>query len=151
MEPSRYYQINKINQEADMTMRAGIWVDHRKAVIVMVSADVEETMEIRSNVERQPGRIDGIRSTTPYETQLVNADDSQERKFTAQLDQYYEEVTAAIRAAESILIFGPGEAKGELENHLEKIGLGGNIIALETADSMTNRQIAAKVRDYFDK
>ena len=134
-----------------MKMTAGLWIDHRKAVIVIVSAEEEETIEIRSNVEKQPGRFEGVRSTAPYEAQMVKADDSREREFTGHLDHYYAEVIAAIREAESILIFGPGEAKGELKNHLDHAKLGGNIIALETIDKMTDRQIAAKVRDYFHK
>jgi hypothetical protein len=56
-----------------------------------------------------------------------------------------------IRDAESILIFGPGEAKGELEEHLERNNLGGRIVGIETVDKMTDRQIAAKVRQYFPK
>ena len=49
----------------------------------------------------------------------------------------------------SILIFGPGEAKGELEERLEKNDLGGRIVGIEAADKMTDRQIAAKVRQRF--
>lgn len=133
-----------------MKMAAGLWIDHRKAVIVTLSAEGEKTMEIRSNVEKQPGRFEGVRSTEPYEAQLVKADDSRERDFMGHLDHYYAEVIAAIREAESILIFGPGEAKGELKNHLDQAGLGENIIALETVDKMTDHQIVAKVREYFD-
>jgi stalled ribosome rescue protein Dom34 len=134
-----------------MKTTAGLWIDHRKAVIAIVSAEGEETMEIRSNVEKQPGRVAGVRSTTSYESQKVQADDSREREFTSHLNKYYDEVIAEIRDAESILLFGPGEAKGELKKRLEKDKLGGHIIAVETVDKMTNRQIAAKVREYFHK
>ena len=133
-----------------MEITAGLWIDHRKAVIVIVSAEEEETMEIRSNLEKQPGRFEGVRSTEPYEAQLVKADDSRERDFMGHLDHYYADVIAAIREAESILIFGPGEAKGELKNHLDQAKLGGKIVAIETIDKMTDRQIVAKVREYFD-
>jgi stalled ribosome rescue protein Dom34 len=134
-----------------MKTTAGLWIDHRKAVIAIVSAEGEETMEIQSNVEKQPGRFAGVRSTTPYESQQVQADDRHEKEFTGHLHQYYDEVIAAIRDAESILIFGPGEAKGELKKRLERDKLGGHIIAVETIDKMTDRQIAAKVREYFHK
>jgi hypothetical protein len=46
-------------------------------------------------------------------------------------------------------VFGPGEAKGELEKRLEGEGLTGHILAIEAADKMTDRQIAAKVRRRF--
>ena len=134
-----------------MKTTAGLWIDHRKAVIAIVSAEGEETLEIRSNVEKQPGRFAGVRSTTPYEAQQAPADDSHEREFTGHLNRYFAKVIAAIRTAESILIFGPGEAKGELKKRLERVMLGGHIVAVETADKMTDRQIAAKVREYFHK
>ena len=134
-----------------MKTTVGLWIDHRKAVIALISVDGEETLEIRSNVEKQPGRLAGVRSTTSYESQKVQADDSHEREFTGHLNQYYAEVIAAIRDAESILLFGPGEAKGELKKRLERDNLGVRIIAVEAVDKMSDRQIAAKVREYFHK
>ena len=77
------------------------------------------------------------------------ADDSQQRSLTGHLNIYYDAVIAAIRDAESILIFGPGEAKGELKQRLEGLNLGGRIAGVETVDKMTDRQIAAKVRQHF--
>jgi hypothetical protein len=79
----------------------------------------------------------------------VPADDSRQRTFTGHLNIYYEAVIACLRDAESILIFGPGEAKDELKKRLEKNKLGGRIAGVETVDKMTDRQIAAKVRQYF--
>lgn len=71
-------------------------------LIVLLSDERQETIEIKSNVEKQLRRFDGTRSTASFEAQLVKADDCQERKFTSQLDQYYAEVVAAIRTAQSI-------------------------------------------------
>jgi hypothetical protein len=136
----------------DIKSAAGLWLDHRKAVIAIVSAEGKETLlEIQSNVEKQPGRFAGIRSTTPYESQQVRADDSHERAFTGDLHKFYAEVIAALRGIEFILLFGPGEAKEELKKRLEQEKGGRRFITLETADKMTDRQIAAKVRDHFYK
>jgi hypothetical protein len=132
-----------------MTTTAGLWIDHRKAVIVNVTAGAEETLEIPSNVEKQAGRFAGIRSTTPYESKLVKADDTRQRKFTGDLNQYYDEVVAAIREIDAIFIFGPGEAKGQLKKRLEYAKLGDHIVATETSDKMTTPQVTAKVREYF--
>jgi hypothetical protein len=134
-----------------MKTTVGLWIDHRKAVIVAVTDEGEEIKLIISKVEKQPGRPDGIRSKTPYESQLVRADDSRQRELTGHLNIYYDTVIACIRDAESILIFGPGEAKGELKKRLERSKLGGRIVGIETIDKMTDRQIAAKVRRYFQE
>ena len=129
----------------------GLWIDHRKAVIAEISDKGERTKVIESNVEKQPGRFAGTRSTTSYESQKVQADDSREREFTGHLHGYYDEVIAAISDAESILIFGPGEAKGELKKRLERKKHDVRIVAVETVDKMTDRQVVAKVREHFSR
>ena len=64
---------------------------------------------------------------------------------------FYDAVIACIREADSILIFGPGEAKNELENRLEKKDLGSRIVGIETVDKMTDKEIAATVRQRFNE
>ena len=134
-----------------MKTKVGLWIDHRKALIIAFTNKGEEIRLIISNVEKQPGRSRGKRSTMSYESQLVPADDSRQKTFTGHLNIYYKAVIGCIGDAESILIFGPGEAKGELKKRLERNKLGGRIVGVETVDKMTNNQIAAKVRQYFQE
>ena len=80
-----------------------------------------------------------------------SAEDQRDRRFTGHLNKYYDEVIACIRDADSILILGPGEAKIELEERLGKEALRGRIVGIETTDKMTDRQVAARVRQRFLK
>ena len=132
-----------------MKRKVGLWIDHKKAVIVFLAGKEEEMKLVRSSVEKQIRRAAGSRSGGPFESQAVQSDDRQQRAFTKHLNTYYNEVISCIRDVESILIFGHGEAKGELKKHLEREGLGGRIVGVETVDEMTDGQIAAKVRQYF--
>ena len=132
-----------------MRTRVGVWIDHRKAMIVAVTDKGEEIALIISKVEKQLRRSGDSPLKGPFESQQVPASDSRQRTFTGHLSIYYDAVIASMRDAESILIFGPGEAKGELKKRLERDNLGGRIVGIETADKMTDRQIAAKVREYF--
>ena len=134
-----------------MKAKVGLWIDHRKAIVVAVTDKGEETGLIISAIEKQARRSPGSRHTGHYEPLQVPADDSRQRAFTGHLNIYYDAVIASIRDAESILIFGPGEAKGELKRRLERNNLGGRIGGIETVDKMTDRQIAAKVRQQFPK
>ena len=133
-----------------MRTRVGLWIDHRKAIIVAITDEGEEIELIISRVEKQLRRSGDSPLKGPYETLQVPADDSRQKTFTGHLNIYYDAVIAAMREAESILIFGPGEAKGELQRRLKRNNLGGRIVAIETVDKMTDRQIAAKVRQYFE-
>jgi hypothetical protein len=123
----------------------GVWIDHKKAVIVAVTDKGEQTRLVISRVEKQLRRSGDSPLKGPHEAQQVPADDSRQKVFTQHLNIYYDAVIACIRDAETILIFGPGEAKGELERRAGK-ELRGRIIGIETVDKMTDRQIVAKVR-----
>ena len=126
-----------------MKKQAGLWIDHRKAVIVIVTEAGEEIKEITSNMEKRVRYKGGADSEgSPHE-------DVRDRRYGNQLNSYYHKVVAVIRDADSIQIFGPGEAKGELKKLLEHEGITGHILAVETMDKMTDRQIAAKVREHF--
>jgi hypothetical protein len=132
-----------------MNAHMGVWIDHRKATVVAITNEGEEIVLLISNVEKQLRRSGDSPLKGSFESRQVPADDSRQRAYTGHLNIYYDAVIASIRDADSILIFGPGEAKGELKERLEQHKLGGRIAAIETVDKMTDRQIAAKVRTYF--
>jgi hypothetical protein len=132
-----------------MRTKVGLWIDHRKAIIVAITDTGEEIRLILSKVEKQLRRSGDSPLRGGYESQKVPADDSRQRTFAGHLNIYYEAVIACVRDAESILLFGPGEAKGELKKRLEQNKLGGRIVGVETVDKMTDREIAAKVRKHF--
>ncbi len=124
-----------------MKKQAGLWIDHRKAVIVIVADEGEEIKEIASNMEKH------VRFTGGTSSEVGSTEDMRDREFGNHLNAYYDRVIAVLRDADSIQIFGPGEAKGELRRRLEHKGLRGHVLAIETVDKMTDRQIAAKVRE----
>ena len=132
-----------------MKTKVGLWIDHGKAIVVTVTDKGEEMGLIISMVQKQGRRSGGSPLKGPHKTQQVPADDSRQRALTGHLNIYYDAVIACIGNAESILIFGPGEAKGELKKRLERNNLGGRIGGVEAVDKMTDRQIAAKVRQHF--
>ena len=134
-----------------MKSKVGLWIDHKKAVIVFLTGEKQEIKLIKSNVEKQDRRSVTSRHEGPFESQSLAPGDHRDREFLGHLDIYFNDVIASIRDAEAILILGPGEAKGQLKKHLETKNLGDRIVAVETVDEMTDPQIAAKVRQYFQK
>jgi hypothetical protein len=126
-----------------MKKNIGLWIDHRKAVIVIVTDEGEELKKITSNMEKH------VRFTGGTASEDGSTEDVRDRQFGNHLNNYYDEVITVIRSADSIQIFGPGEAKGELEKRLEHEGLKAHILSIETMDKMTDRQISAKVRERF--
>ena len=124
-----------------MKRKVGLWIDHKKTVIVMLSGETEEITQIASGIDKHV-RYSG-------EAEDISGEDHRDRQFLDHLSKYYDEVISHIRDAESILILGPGEAKGEFFKRLQSKGLGGRIVGVGIVDKMTDRQIVARVRQHF--
>jgi len=125
-----------------MDKRVGLWFDNEKAVVVSVTDDAEEIKRFTSSMKNY------IRfsSSTPGDGL---PEDARDRRFWNHLNEYYDNVVAHIRDARMIQIFGPGDAKYELKKRLEKVGLAEHSVEIDNADSLTDHQIAAKVRERF--
>ncbi len=132
-----------------MKREAGLWIDHRQAVIVIFTDKGQEIKSITSNVRQHIRYAGGSQSRTSDWVKKARPADQQDEHLAKHANQYYDEIIAFIREAESIQIFGPGEAKDELAKRLAFEGLKERIVALETVDKMTDHQLAAKVRERF--
>jgi hypothetical protein len=131
-----------------MNYRAGVWIDHRRALIVTITEDGQHTSLVVSNIEKNPRRAaDAVAGS--YEALQVAADDRRQRALTKHLNTYYGMVIAAVRGARPIYVCGPGESKLELKKQLARHGRGIRLAALESAGKMTDRQFIARVRHYF--
>jgi len=125
-----------------MNKKVGLWLDRNKAVIVSITDNGEERKRITSDMEHYVR----YSSSVPGDGSPENIRD---RRFWNHLGEYYEKIIAHIRDATEIQIFGPEEAKHELQKHLESKGLAGHIVSMEDADKLTDLQIAIKVQTRF--
>jgi hypothetical protein len=132
-----------------MSTHAGLWIDHRKAIVVNVTDRVEVIKLMMSAVEKQPRRAVGARHSGPFEAQKVPSDDRRERSRTGHLNIFYDQVIASVSAATEILIFGPGEAGGELKKRFDHDDRDDRIVAVEKVDKLSTNQIVARVRAHF--
>ena len=129
-----------------MKKKIGLWIDNREAIIVKLTEKGEQIIRINSGADKQIRFAGGSRKDGLQTTEAIRGN-----KIDAQLGKYFDDIIAHIRDAELIQIFGPGETKGELVKRLKNSDLKECIVEIETADSMTENQIVAKVREYFLK
>lgn len=102
-----------------MTLKVGVWIDHQRAVVVMLREEQTDIKLIR----------------------LMS--------FRGDLNVYYRTVSDCVCAASSILIFGPGAAKNELKRCLEEKCLSDCIFYSRDAGEMNHHQVAAAVTEFF--
>lgn len=124
-----------------MNRNVGLWIDHKKAVIVTVTNEGEEITHFNSDL----GKLERIAGSSPE----VSDENPRSRRFAERLNKYYDTIIVYMRDKVSILILGPGKAKIEFQKRLEARAHGARIIGVESADKMTDRQIAARVRKRF--
>ncbi len=128
-----------------MERKVGLWINHLKAVVVSIANKKIFIREIISNVEKE-----GSLSTSEIVNSPVEKNENpQNPQPEILLDRYYKAIISLVCDAESIWIFGPDDAKVELENQLRIAGFGARVVGIETMTEMTNRQLAIKVRQRF--
>jgi hypothetical protein len=76
-------------------------------------------------------------------------EDARDRRFWNHFSEYYDQVVAFIRDASAIQIFGPGEAKFELQRRLEREGLLDHIVSIDDSEKLIDRDIVRRVRERF--
>lgn len=132
-----------------MKKEVGLWISHRRAILVINLDQEEEIKRIASKLEKRVRYSGASHSSDPAEPHNDASEDGRDRRFNTQLGRYYDRVISYLRDATSILILGPGIAKVELKKRLESQGLGEHIVAVRAADKMTDDQIIAEVRQHF--
>jgi hypothetical protein len=132
-----------------MTINAGVWIDHHKAVVVLLAGDREDVRQIMSGRDKPARSAGGARIKSSYTPNDFVAEDKRERKAMTDLNKYYDEVIACLRDADTVLVLGPGEAKGEFIKRVAEQKLKRRIAQVETVDRMTDREVAAHVRQHY--
>ena len=136
--------------ERNMRKNVGIWIDHHEAFIVFLdemSNDeaAVQTRQIESGMEKYGGYAERLGlSNVTFSTQ-------HDRLMMTLVNRYYDNLIEPVKNAKSVFLFGPDEAKMELKNRFEKKDLGGVVVGVEIADSMTDLQIVENARRYFER
>jgi len=129
-----------------MSRKAGLWIDHRKAVVVTQEGDQTRVATILSQAEPKPRMAGGARSKTAYGPQEIASERNRDRRIQKELRHYYQEVAKSLGEVESLLVIGPGEAKKEFASEfLARSGNRGTQIDLEPADKMKETQIVIHI------
>lgn len=134
-----------------MIKNVGLWVDHEKAFIVSIINGNAQMSKMESDVESHIKTLGGSRSKTPYAPQDVSTERKLEGRRKKHLQSYYKQLISSFKDADQVYIFGPGEARSELEKEMKKSkNISQKITANECCDNLTERQIIAKVKKFYE-
>ena len=126
----------------------GIWLDTRKAVIVTLTPNVNLEV-LRSNIEENRPK-GGSRSKSPNGPVITIKEKGFLEKRKHQSNAFFKDIVDRIKESDNLYIMGPSQSKNELNDYLMKQHtFSPNIIKLDPADSMTDNQIIAQVKQIF--
>lgn len=133
-----------------MKKQAGIWIDAKKAVIVFLVGNNHTLKTIHSNIESRE-RIPGeTKWFTRFGNQFLNFEKRKKNRRANEIRNYLKGVVNEIRNADELVLFGPAGMKTELEKTIWKETTHSPVIrAVETADSMTENQMVAWIKNYY--
>src|SRR5690242_2530031 len=102
-----------------MATKAGVWIDHKQAVVVLITDAGLETKKIGFDVGQPVRSAHKSSSKNKYTPNDFVAEDRLGRKVENDRKDYYNDVMACIKGADALLILGPAEAKDELSKHIK--------------------------------
>ena len=109
-----------------------VWIDHEHAKIFHLTPKGPEKKELRNKA--------------------INHHTHSKREETHGADRLFHDLIEELRSAQEVLLVGPGLAKNEFKNHLERHNhknLAGKIVGVETMSHPTDNQILEMARKFF--
>lgn len=136
---------------AFMSIFAGIWMDHSKAVTVILGNENLDMSIIESSAESPAKGSGGHHQVAPYAHQDVVAEDHRQHKHAAETNEYFHKIYRRIKAADELVLIGPGEARKEFINFLMQQRLSIKVRGCMPAGLMSNREVARQVCRAFNR
>lgn len=134
-----------------MSIFAGIWMDHRKAVTVILGDENLDMSIIESNAEAPSKTSGGHHQVAPYAHQDVVAEDHRRRKYDAETSEYFHKIYRRIKSADELVLIGPGEARKQFINFLMQQRSPIKLRECMPVGWMSNSEIARHVCRVFNR
>lgn len=133
------------------THRYGIWIDHRKAILLHIDPQgklEQETLDSGLGVRT---RFSGEEtSKTGLFRQTLNRERSDQARFNLEYRKFVRSVIANLKKPSSLLILGPGDARHELQREImRRKSFAGVEFENRPADKMRIAELRRTVKDYF--
>ncbi|ROQ21064.1 hypothetical protein EDC38_1685 [Marinimicrobium koreense] len=133
-----------------MRTHAGVWIDHRSAIVVILADGKSSTATIASQTEKPSRTSGGSHQREPWAHQSVVAEDHRDREYRHALTRFYEAVGKAIARADDLYLVGSGEARKELLHYLEEHDrFTGRVRESKPAQEMTEAEMVAETRRFY--
>lgn len=127
-------------------------MDKQQAYIIGLDADPPSMRVLESELEFFNPK-GGSRSKTRWGPQQVVHDSKYTEREKHQLKRYFENLASQLADTGDMVLYGPADTKQHFKRFLDEQHprIAANVKDVLPADSMTENQMKALVREYFDR
>jgi hypothetical protein len=127
---------------------AGIWIDQREAVIIRGTAEGAEVRSVKNDLAKHKAILNLKHKGTRSGTHFINQEKKEPGKLHKEMTDYLARVVKELGSVKRVIVFGPAEAKVELDKYLreKKPRI---VCERMTTGPMTRNQKVAWVKRYF--
>ncbi len=134
-----------------MNKNIGIWMDKEKAHIITINKEDEDMITVLSEIDvfRPHGgsgtRLKGGPQDVVHDSKFL---ERQKQQYKI----YFTSIISYIKEADRLVIFGPAQASEKFNKELQEKyrDISDKVEGVFKADSMTDNQTKALVREYFN-
>lgn len=131
--------------------KIGVWLDSKQAYIVEVSDNDDTLKTIKSDIEFFNKTSTGGSRVKWGGTQDINHERTYLEKEKKQFKKYFKSIANAISDVDELALFGPANINEKFKKELSENykSIAEKVTAVEKADSMTENETRALIRDFF--
>ncbi|WP_150913586.1 hypothetical protein [Marinobacter halotolerans] len=134
-----------------MSIFAGIWIDQRKAVTVILGKDSLDMSIIELDAELPSRTSGGHRQQAPYPHQDVAAENHRQPKYAAEMLDYFRKIYRRIKTADELVLIGPDKSRQQFINFLMQQRSPIGLRECMPVGLMSNSDVARYVCRVFDR
>lgn len=134
-----------------MSIFAGIWIDERKAVTVILGKDSLDMSIIELGAELTSRISGGHRQQAPYAHQDVAAENHRQPKYAAEMLEYFHKIYRRIKTADELVLIGPDKSRQQFINFLMQQRSPIGLRECMPVGLMSNSDVARYVCRVFDR
>jgi stalled ribosome rescue protein Dom34 len=131
--------------------QTGVWLDKNKALIVTLENDTETLHTVSSDIDHYHEQ-DSLGNYIERNPLNIIKESGILNREKQQLKTYFKNIVSVIENTDELVIFGPAETNEKFGKELNDSypNLSICLKGVKKADSMTDNQVRAWVRDFFD-
>jgi hypothetical protein len=131
--------------------QTGVWIDGKKAILVSLDQKGHNVQEIISHIEDSQHHEKQAEKGAFMGHQHLNHERTFEERKRHQVHSFLREVITSLDGVTDLYICGPSELKIHLKTEVEADrALDKTIRAIDACEQMTENQLVAKVRRFFE-